>query len=743
MKQFIFYILFLISVHNVNGQLLKGKIIDKETQEPLIGANILLLQKSDSTLTVSDVNGLFSFKVSEPIAVLKVSYIGYEPIKIELENVNTEVIISLTLDESNISVNPIIVANPFNSNDVSFNRKEFQVLAGAYEDPARLLLKAPGFSTSNDQANYILYRGFPSNYVNWNINGAGIVNPNHTSNAGSLSDVSSINAGGVNMLSSQVIGKYNFHSAPYGFPFNNSIVGASDIEFTNFNNTYLNLSLVGLEAGYGYSGKKLPAIQVNYRYSFVGILTQVLGLDFGGEKIAYQDLFAKINLIDKETESLTAFVAKGGSFNNHDIIQDIDKNASFKDISDIRFNSDILLSGIKYKKSFADMVFNGVINYSRKKDQRFALTPILSYSSRNELEQQLLSSVLKLDKSWNSANIRFGANINYTDDYINRKLFNFAGKINEFKNLNFTPFISFQQESLNYYFDLGIGSTFNSLTGNFLIEPNAKLIGKIRRDYSVELAYRRNSQLLSSINFSYGIEPRETIADHFEVNFKVNKKRINAFVGAFYHSVNKLLIEENSNYSQFSGVDHPFIQNYNFTGKGRSYGSSIGASIKDLLIHNFDLTANYTAFEAEFTNSKQEWIENTFNFKHSTNILLSYELNLKKDKEILISLSSHIRGGLREFDIDYERSFYAYQVAYDFSGIPNNVLTPYSRIDARILYNIRKGSYRKYAQSLSLDIQNITNRENAAHNTIDFYSGDRYLQNQLGMVPVLAYRIEF
>ena len=742
MKKLIVFICCCFSFH-LFGQNVSGTIKDSETSENLIGANILIIENTDSTYTSADINGYFEFSAKTFPLQLSISYLGYSTAEFILDEASSDLIFKLKVDESNISVNPVIVGHPFNSNDVTFNRKEFQLLPGAYEDPSRLLLKAPGFATSNDQANYILYKGFPSSYVNWNINGAAVVNPNHTSNAGSLSDVSSANAGGVNMISGQVIGKYDFQSAPYGLPNNNTLAGSSNIELTDFNNNYLNLSLVGLEAGYGYSGKSVPNFQLNYRYSFVGILTGPLGLDFGGEKINYQDLFAKIDFIKKEDEKLSAFLVLGNSANIHEAVSERDKTSTFKDISDIRFDSNILLSGLNYSKNYKSFNLLSSLNYSQKKDQRFAITRDPDVSSKDNLEQQLLSSIIEINKRWSSSNLGFGLSFNYFNDSRIRKVFNFNENNLRYQNLNVFPFVQYQKESIYYYLEVGTGLSFNNVSNKVLFEPNFKIKRKFLADYRIGLSYRRNSQILSSINFTYDILPKETLGDHLELGLELNKTKLDVFINGFYHHLSKLLVEENSNYSQFTGLDNPFIQNYNYNGKARSYGLSSGLSIRDFLLKNLYLNANTTVFQAEYSTSNDEWLRNTFDFNQSSNLLLSYTLNLTRDRDFVVSISGHQRGGLREFEIEPALSSYSNQVNYDFNSIPKKSLKAYSRIDFRMVYNIRNGSNRRFAQNVSLDIQNLGNRENDAFTNIDFYNGDLFIQKQLGMIPVLAYRIEF
>ncbi len=739
----LFIIALLITVNSNAQRTITGIILDGGTDERLIGANVIALGEQDTSQTISDQNGYFQLNVPSSDIQLQVSYIGYSSVLNIISSEQEEITIYMMVDESNIAVNPIIVANPFTTNDVTFNRKEFQVLPGAYEDPSRLLLKAPGFTTSNDQANYILYKGLPSNYIRWNINDAAIVNPNHLSNAGSLSDVSSANAGGVNMVSGQVLGKYEFESAPYHVPNNNAIAGTSDMEFSSFNRNYVNLSLVGLEAGLGIESKKYPNVQVNYRYSTVGILTGVLGLDFGGEKIGYQDLFAKVDFIDKQDEMFSVYAIKGISSNIHNAVDEIEKSSTFKDIQDIVFESDINVVGTKYKKRLGQYNLNAVVNYSFKQDLRQARSPEINFSSSDSLSQRLLGGVVSVDRTWSNNKLAVGLNFNSFNDKRISKVFSFQENEIGFVNTNVLPYLSIEREWQSLFLKLASGLSYNSLTENLIFEPSAKLSKTFPMGISLSAAYRRNSQLLSNTNFSYQISPEEIIGNHIDLNLDISRKKFGAFVNVFNHNISNILIDVNSNYSQFTGLDHPGLQNFDFSGKGRSSGFSYGLNLNDVLLDKLNISFNSTVFSSRFTNHQGDWINNTFDFGNANNILLSYTRNLKRDKEFVLSIAYHRRGGLREFEIDQGRSDALFKVLYDFDSLPSTRLSTYDRIDLRVVYNLRKGSSRRFAQNISLDIQNLANKENDAFNTIDFYTGEAVLQRQLGLIPVLAYRIEF
>ncbi|OAV72144.1 Outer membrane cobalamin receptor protein, SusC/RagA family [Bacteroidales bacterium Barb6] len=86
-KRFLFYFtLFLISWGNGTAQtasVIKGKVIDKRTDEIIIGANVFIKNEKVQG-TVTDINGEFTLKISSLPVSLSVSYIGYKTGEIEI-----------------------------------------------------------------------------------------------------------------------------------------------------------------------------------------------------------------------------------------------------------------------------------------------------------------------------------------------------------------------------------------------------------------------------------------------------------------------------------------------------------------------------------------------------------------------------------------------------------------------------------------------------------------------------------
>ena len=116
MPKYYLILLFLTTfVFSQNTISIKGKILEKNTQVPLESATVYLTSVKDSTVidyTITDKNGSFKMetrKINKPV-FLKVSYIGYQSFKQELESmVESKDFGILRLEENANNLNEVIV----------------------------------------------------------------------------------------------------------------------------------------------------------------------------------------------------------------------------------------------------------------------------------------------------------------------------------------------------------------------------------------------------------------------------------------------------------------------------------------------------------------------------------------------------------------------------------------------------------------------------------------------------------
>ncbi|MDB4443674.1 carboxypeptidase-like regulatory domain-containing protein, partial [Saprospiraceae bacterium] len=279
-------------------QTIRGYVYDGYTHNPLQGASVSLVKTQIGTTT--DLEG--TYRLDEvPVGrySLQISFVGYETLTIAeiLLESGKELVLEIALKESSSSLTEVVVKSTTpNLRDKILpsaevlSIEETLRLPATFYDPARLVLSYAGVATNNDQANHMIIRGNSPNNMSWRLEGVEIVNPNHTSNAGTSSDRPSRNGGGVNMLSAQLLGNSTFMRGAFSAQYGNALSGIMDMNFRKGNNEKHEftgqIGVIGIDlAAEGPLFKKNGATYlINYRYSTLGLLGSA-GVDLGDEAI--------------------------------------------------------------------------------------------------------------------------------------------------------------------------------------------------------------------------------------------------------------------------------------------------------------------------------------------------------------------------------------------------------------------------------------------------------------------------
>ena len=128
-----------------------------------------------------------------------------------------------------------------------------------------------------------------------------------------------------------------------------------------------------------------------------------------------------------------------------------------------------------------------------------------------------------------------------------------------------------------------------------------------------------------------------------------------------------------------------------------------------------------------------------------------YTVHFTGGKEFRKEKESHTRtfetnikvlylGGFRDTPINRFRSFVSGRTVYREDQAFETKLSDYARLDVRIAWTKNKPSYTR---TISIDIQNLLNIQNDAYYYYDSFKRETVLNKQLGIIPVIAYRIEF
>lgn len=145
-----------------------GIVTDASTKEPLIGANILIVEL-ENIGAATDFEGKFLIKAPVGSYSVRVSLIGYTPVvKTDvIVKTGSEVYLDIPLSQTTLELNEVQVTADYfdktilenNLSTISLSVEEIKRSPGSMADFQRILQGMAGVSFSNDQTNELLVRG--------------------------------------------------------------------------------------------------------------------------------------------------------------------------------------------------------------------------------------------------------------------------------------------------------------------------------------------------------------------------------------------------------------------------------------------------------------------------------------------------------------------------------------------------------------------------------------------------------
>jgi hypothetical protein len=301
-------------------QVIRGRIIDKDSKIGLPGAAIILLDNApDLKGTTTDTEGYFKLaNVALGKHTVKVSYIGYQELIIPniVVNAGKEAVLALELETSIININEVVVSANTKEGTVNemasvssphFCAGETERYAGSRQDPARMASNFAGVQGSDDSRNDIVVRGNSPAGVLYRLEDVNIPNPNHFAIAGTT-------GGPVSILNNKVLGTSDFMTGAFPAGYGNALAGVFDLKMRNGNNTTHEFTgqfgILGTElAAEGpISRDRRSSYLATYRYSTLRVF-QALGINIGTTGCAQlSGCFLQIQLPGRKKKQLAICV---------------------------------------------------------------------------------------------------------------------------------------------------------------------------------------------------------------------------------------------------------------------------------------------------------------------------------------------------------------------------------------------------------------------------------------------------
>jgi hypothetical protein len=763
-------------------QTVRGTVVDQSLQTPIPGATVLLVNTSPSQGTLTDADGSFRLAgVRVGRQTLKISFVGYKDALLTnvVVDAGKELVLTVALEEtigqlSEVTVKPTVEKDkPLNEMATvsarTFSVEETQRFAAAVNDPARMATAYAGVVGASDGNNTIVIRGNTPNGLLWRMEGVEIPNPNHFAGVGAA-------YGGISILSAQLLANSDFMTGAFPAEYGNALSGVFDLRLRRGNNqraeNTIQAGVLGLDVSSegpfskNYKGSYL----FNYRYSTLGILSR-LGLDVGTGVTTFQDFSVNVYLPTARMGTFTLFGFGGLSSQNSDAKRDSTGWTTGYDRYDERFSANTGAVGLTHSLNLGRRAFlKTVVSASgyQNKYQGDYLTesyvPEIRYREQYTIRKSIISSTLTY-KATARHTVRAGVISTLIGYDLSRREWNA-----ERQQVLTTVRVPGQQTQTlqafgQWNYRLSEQLTLNAglhylrlfLNGTDALEPRGSVRWAFRPGQSLSLGYGLHSQTQNpavlfasqpvgdvgqSTNRNLGFTRSHHLVLAYDRRLSDNL-RLKA--ETYYQSLFNIPVSADTadSFALINYLDGVSTQRLVNSGTGRNYGLEL--TLEQFLHNGVYFLLSSSLYRSEYRGSDQIWRSSRFDGRHATSFLAGKEITTGdrgqgRNGTIGLNVKLTYYGGYRETPIDLATSRERGEtVRYD--NLAYTIQLPaYFRTDVRLSW---KKNRPHSTRTLSLDIQNVTNRQNIFGQYFDPQTGTTRTSYQTGLLPVLSYRIAF
>lgn len=783
------FLLFLViitkSFAQSPTQTIRGTIIDKQSLSTIPGVNVVILGTEPIKVGSTDIDGKFKIQEVDPGRYdLKITYLGYK--EIVMPNVvvtsGKEIVLEIGMEENINSLNEVEVSGTKKNetnNDMttvsgrSFSMEEVNRYAGGRSDPSRLAANFAGVSSPDDSRNDIVIRGNSPTGVLWRIEGLNIPNPNHFSTVGTT-------GGPVSAINTNVIKNSDFFTSAFPSEYGNANAGVFDLGFRTGNSekhehTLQLGALTGLEAMTEgpINKKKGSSYLFAYRYSFTGV-AQAIGIPIGTAATPfYQDLSFKINGGTTKFGKFTLFGL--GAKSKIDFLHTkIDSTDLFANPSkDSYFTSDIGLVGLKhFIKVNERSYFNTVLG--------------ATYNGSNYLEDNIATTNKPLERyvENKTSQIHYSINTSFNSK-INSKLFVKVGIISEVINLILNARIRDSISVWNQYWDfndntilhqayaqakyrftdkltlnLGVHGQFLALNNSTSIEPRVGLKYQLGDKHTISAGYGMHSQMQPTDVYFYRERKADgtydltnknlgfTNSQHFVIGYDilpVKDWRIKTEL--YYQLLSNVPVTQTPSSFSMLNAGASFFPNdkSNLINKGTGVNYGAELTIEKFFSKGYYILMTGTIYESKYKGSDGVEHNTAFNGNYVYNVLGGKDFKIGKEKRNVFSVGVKMTqaGGRYFTPVDLEASQAANAQVLQGDDKAFSQRNPdFFRLDVKtgFTFNSKKS---KLSQTLSFDIQNVTNNKNVFAQRYNPLTNKINTAYQIGFFPNFVYKIQF
>lgn len=759
-------------------QTIRGTVVDKQSQSPLFGANVIILHTEPLKGTKTDENGRFRLENS-PIGrqQIKVSYIGYREAVLQvLITTGKELILTVELEEAIVTKDEVVITSQKDksksNNEMStvsarsFDVEESNRYAGSRNDVSKMVGNYAGVTGGNDIRNDIIIRGNSPNGLLWRLEGVDIPNPNHFAAMGTT-------GGPIGMLNNNVLSNSDFMTGAFTADYGNALSGVFDLRMRNGNNEKYEhtgqIGLNGLELGTeGPINKKTGASYLAYyRFSTLKILQQ-LGMEFGtGTGVPkYQDATFKINVPVKKG-NIALFGVGGLSKISLLNSESEEKNIYAENSYDVVFGSRMGIAGLSYTR-FINTNTYAKLTLSASYEQNSNTVDSLDVGNnphpffREKADRNKYAANFYVS---NKLSARLSAKSGVMVDVLGYKITNerFRQEVDDFVKIVGSDGASFFTRAYTQWsykitpdlsFNPGVNFLHFALNDKYAIEPRAGIAWDFSKKQRLSFGYGLHNKLqelpvyfVESQVGNQRVRTNENLdftqAQHFVLGYdlKINEN-MRLKTETYYQHLTQVPVQIRPSYFSMinAGSDFvlPLVDSLNNKGTGENYG--IELTLEKFFSNTYYFLVTTSLFESKYKGSDGVERNTAFNINYVVNTLFGKEWKLSESSIMALDFKFTITGGKPYIPIDTAASRVYKRTVFDLSNPFGQQFKEYIKPDIKLTF---RKNHKKFSQEFAVSVENFINRRNVLSQQYNDKGGNVVTNYQLGIFPIALYKINF
>jgi len=763
-------------------QTIKGTVLDAQTNAPLPGATIILLNSDPLKGAITDELGNFKLeKVPVGKQQIKVTYVGYSPWISDIITVSSgkESVLSIELHEWVITTSEVEIRGDYRKYEAidkmatvsirSFSVDETNRFAGSYGDPGRMAANFAGITSGIDNRNDIIVRGNSPIGMQWRVDDMEIPNPNHFAAVGTT-------GGPVTILNDNLLTNSDFLTGAFPAQYSNTIAGVFDLRMRNGNNEkhefWGQIGWNGLEFGAEgpFSKTSHASFLVSYRYSLLELLNYTgLQLDVVPE---YQDLNFKITIPTKNAGTFNITGIGGLSYIE---LYDSRKPAgewTFPEYGqNIANSSNLGMFGIT-NTLFLDSTFRLKTNLyivGSRVHTRIDTFNIISmdpsrWAGENSSEIKYALSAQLMKKFSVKNTIEGGLmldwyHMNFSDSIKVKENFRLNTHSVEDMQLLRSWFQWQHKFSDLLYTNAGLSFQYLTLNGSWALEPRFGFSWIVRENHTLSFGTGLYSQMQPRVIY-FVLVPTQN-GSSVQTNNSLGFTRSLQFAAGYNYLITKDFRFKTDIYYQYLfdipvkedipeyaviNQGHEFFIDRQYSdslvnlGTGQNYG--VEFTFEKFFSKNYFFLLTASIFKSTYKGYDEMVRSTAFDANYALNAVGGYEFKIGKRKLGVMSfgLRATWAGGNPYIPFNVDQTVTTHKTTMDWQHSFEPRYPDYKRISLR--FGIKRNRPH-YNIEFLLDLQYRTNYTNIYLQQIDVITGKIYNFYNMGFFPMGTWRIQF